>query len=158
MPLGTTKNYFPTRDALLRAAAERCAEQYHRTAAELMAAGAEPVDREGLVAMLGGLLRNIAGPGRPRMLAYLELQAEATRRSWLATILDPVAAADFTGFEQAQRTAGLPVTPLRAAAVTLALHAAIPHLLTGGVRTLAHAGLDDLDRFVCDLLDTVYPA
>ncbi|MGW6391592.1 TetR/AcrR family transcriptional regulator [Streptomyces sp. NPDC055103] len=157
VPLGTTKNYFPTRDALLRAAAERCAEQYHRTAAELTPAGVEPVDREGLVALLGGLLRNVAGPGRARMLAYLELQAEAARRGWLAAILDPIAAADFTGFEQAQRAAGLPVTPRRAAAVTLALHAAIPHLLTGGVRTLTHAGLDDPDRFVRDLLDAVYP-
>ncbi|MFJ5828504.1 TetR/AcrR family transcriptional regulator [Streptomyces sp. NPDC093089] len=158
VPLGTTKNYFPTRDALLCGAAERCAEQYHRTAAELVAVGVGPVDREGLAAMLGGLLRNVAGPGRPRMLAYLELQAEATRRSRLAAILDPIAAADFAGFEQAQRAAGLPVTPQRAAAVTLALHAAIPHLLTGGGRTLTHAGLDDLDRFVRDLLDTVYPA
>ncbi|MFE0698863.1 TetR/AcrR family transcriptional regulator [Streptomyces sp. NPDC058872] len=157
VPLGTTKNYFPTRDALLRAAAERCAEQYHRTAAELMPGGTEPTDREALVGLLAGLLRNVAGPGRPRMLAYLELQAEAARRDWLATILDPIAAADFTGFARAQRAAGLPVTPQRAVAVTLALHAVIPHLLTGGTRTLAQAGLDDLDRFVRDLLDTVYP-
>jgi hypothetical protein len=41
--------------------------------------------------------------------------------------------------------------------VTLALHAALTHLLTGGPLHLAHAGLDDLDRFVRDLLDAVYP-
>ncbi|MFJ9520968.1 TetR/AcrR family transcriptional regulator [Kitasatospora sp. NPDC101801] len=157
VPLGTAKNYYPTRDALLHAAAERCAERYHRLTAELAAAGAGPVDRQGLVALLAGLLRNVAGPGRPRMLAYLELQSEAARRSELTAVLDPIAAADFTGFEQAQRMAGLPVTPQRAATVTLALHAAIPHLLTGGPGTLAHAGLDDLDRFVHDLLDAVYP-
>ncbi|NEC21457.1 TetR/AcrR family transcriptional regulator, partial [Streptomyces parvus] len=45
----------------------------------------------------------------------------------------------------------------RAAVVTLALHAAVPHLLTDGPGTLAAAGLDDPDRFVRDLLDTVYP-
>ncbi|MFE7532341.1 TetR/AcrR family transcriptional regulator [Kitasatospora sp. NPDC057542] len=157
VPAGTTKNYFPTRDALLRAAAEQCTEQYHQVAAELMAAAGAPVDRESLAALLSGLLRNVAGPGRPRMLAYLELQAEAARRSWLSAILDPIAAADFAGLEQAQRTAGLPVTPQRAAAVTLALHAAIPHLLAGGTRTLTHAGLDDLDRFASDLLAAVYP-
>ncbi|MCX4751058.1 TetR/AcrR family transcriptional regulator [Kitasatospora sp. NBC_01287] len=157
VPLGTAKNYFPTRDALLGAAAERCEEQYRAVAARLGAAGAGPGDREGLVAVLRGLLENVAGPGRPRMLAYLELRAEAGRRSWLSAILDPIAAADFAGFEWAQRAAGLPVTPRRAATVTLALHAAIPHLLDAGPATLAAAGLDDLDRFVRGLLDAVYP-
>ncbi len=157
VPLGTTKNYFPTRDALLGAVAERCAEQYRAIAAQLGAAGAGPVDREGLVAMLRGLLENVAGPGRPRMLAYFELRAEAARQPWLAAILDPIAAADFAGFEWAQRAGGLPVTSQRAAVVTLALHAAIPHLLEAGPATLAAAGLDDLDRFVRGLLDAVYP-
>ncbi|MFD0574719.1 TetR/AcrR family transcriptional regulator [Kitasatospora gansuensis] len=156
VPPGTAKNYFPTRDALLRAAAERCVEQYRRVTAELTVGRAGPTDREGLAALLGALLRDVAGPGRPRMLAYLELQNEAARRSELAAVLDPIAAADFTGFEHAQRLAGLPVTVQRAAAVTLALHAAIPHLLTGGPATLA-AGLDDPDRFVRGLLDAVYP-
>ncbi|MGW1291978.1 TetR/AcrR family transcriptional regulator [Streptomyces sp. NPDC002533] len=100
---------------------------------------------------------NVAGPGRARLLAVLELQAEATRRPWLSGILDPMASGDFAGFELAQRAAGLPVTPQRAAVVTLALHAAVPHLLTDGPGTLAAAGLDDPDRFVRDLLDTVYP-
>ncbi|MEU8205516.1 hypothetical protein [Streptosporangium sp. NPDC049046] len=149
-PPGTAKNYFPTRDSMLRAIAERCVELYHQVP------GGEPVDRDGLVAMFRGLLENVAGPGRSRLLAYLELQAEAARRPWLATILDAIAATDFTDFERAQRAAGLPVTPRRAAAVTLALHAAVSHLLADGHDTLAAAGLNDLDRFVRDLLDTVY--
>jgi DNA-binding transcriptional regulator YbjK len=157
VPHGTTKNYFPTRDALLRAAAERCLEQYRETTAQVVAAGARPTDREGLVAMLGALLRNVTGPGRPRLLAYLELQAEAARKPWLSAVLDPIAASDFAGFETAQRAAGLPVTPERAAVVTLAMHAAIPHLLADGPDTLAAAGLDDPSRFVRDLLQTVYP-
>ncbi|MER8185909.1 TetR/AcrR family transcriptional regulator [Kitasatospora sp. NPDC094015] len=157
VPLGTTKNYYPTRDALLGAVAARCAEQYRAVAAQLVAVGAASGGRDGLVRMLRGLLANVAGPGRSRMLAYRELQADAARRPWLAGLLDPISAADFTGFEQAQRAAGLPVTRQRAATVTLALHAAVPHLLDAGPATLAAAGLDDLDRFVRDLLDTVYP-
>ncbi|MFF2534230.1 TetR/AcrR family transcriptional regulator [Streptomyces cyaneofuscatus] len=156
VPDGTTKNYFPTRDAVLRAVAERCLEQYLALTAEL-AAGPGPADREGLTALFRTLLENVAGPGRPRLLAYLELQAEAARRPWLSALLDPMASGDFAGFEAAQRSAGLPVTPQRAATVTLALHAAIPHLLGGGPSTLAAAGLDDLDRFVRGLLDAVYP-
>ncbi|ANW22153.1 TetR/AcrR family transcriptional regulator [Streptomyces clavuligerus] len=155
VPLGTTKNYFPTRDAVLRAVAERCHEQYREITAGPLGTG--PADREGLVVLVRTLLENVAGPGRPRLLAHLELQAEAARKPWLSTVLDAVAASDFTGFEQAQRAAGLPVTPQRATTVTLALHAAVPHLLAGGPDTLAAAGLDDLDRFVRDLLQAVYP-
>lgn len=157
VPDGTTKNYFPTRDAVLRAVAERCLEQYLALTAQL-AAGPGPADREGLTALFRTLLENVAGPGRPRLLACLELQAEAARRPWLSALLDPMASGDFAGFEAAQRSAGLPVTPQRAATVTLALHAAIPHLLADGPDTLAAAGLDDLDRFVRGLLDAVYPA
>ncbi|PWS41362.1 TetR family transcriptional regulator, partial [Streptomyces sp. ZEA17I] len=121
------------------------------------AAGPGPADRAELAALFRTLLANVAGPGRPRLLAYLELQAEAARRPWLSALLDPMASGDFAGFEAAQWSAGLPVTRQRAAAVTLALHAAIPHLLADGPETLAAAGLDDLDRFVRDLLDAVYP-
>ncbi|MFJ8439973.1 TetR/AcrR family transcriptional regulator [Kitasatospora griseola] len=157
VPLGTTKNYFPTRDALLRAVAERCVEQYSEVTVQAMVAEAGPTDREGLVAMLRSLLANVAGPGRPRMLAYMELQAEGARKSWLSAILDQIATADFAGLELAQRDAGLPVTPQRAAVVTLALHGAILHLLADSPRTLAAAGLRDLDHFVRSLLDAVYP-
>ncbi|WP_019544914.1 TetR/AcrR family transcriptional regulator [Streptomyces sulphureus] len=155
VPAGTAKNYFPTRDAILRGIAERCLEHYRAVAA---AAGPAPGDRAQLAALLRALVENVAGPGRPRLLAYVELQAEAARRPWLAEILDPIAASDFTTFHAAQRAAGLPATPQRSAVVTLALHAAIPHLLAGGPRTLTAAGLDDPEAFVDALLDAVYPA
>ncbi|GAA0458390.1 hypothetical protein GCM10010361_23030 [Streptomyces olivaceiscleroticus] len=57
----------------------------------------------------------------------------------------------------AQQGAGLPVTPQRAAVVTLTLHAAVLHLLADGTDTLTAAGLDDLDRFIDDLLRLLYP-
>ncbi|WP_016907316.1 TetR/AcrR family transcriptional regulator [Streptomyces xiaopingdaonensis] len=155
VPAGTAKNYFPTRDALLRGVAERCLEHYRAVAA---AAGPAPSDRAQLAALLRALVENVAGPGRPRLLAYVELQAEAARRPWLAELLDPISASDFTTFHAAQRAAGLPATPQRSAVVTLALHAAIPHLLAGGPRTLTAAGLDDPEAFVDALLDAVYPA
>ncbi|MCX4803450.1 TetR family transcriptional regulator [Streptomyces sp. NBC_01214] len=155
VPTGTAKNYFPTRDALLRAAAERCAEQYRALAQTPSGAGPEPAGAAQLAALLAGLLRNAAGPGRTRVLAYLELQAEAARRPWLAALLDPVAAADFAAHAHLLRAAGLPAGPARARALTLALHGAVPHLLTGAPATLAAAGLDDLDRFARELLAAV---
>jgi DNA-binding transcriptional regulator YbjK len=150
LPPDTTKNYFPTRQSLLLAAAERCAELY------LQLPRPQISDRPALVAMMSALLRNVAGPGRRRMLAFRELQAEAARAPWLAAVVDRITAADFTAFDEAQRAAGLPVTPERSAVFTLAVHAAIPHLLTGGQRTQAAAGLDDPERFTRDLLDALY--
>ncbi|MFE1558975.1 TetR/AcrR family transcriptional regulator [Streptomyces sp. NPDC058734] len=157
VPLGTAKNYFPTRDALLRAVAERCLEQYRAVAAALAGAGPGPSDRAGLAALLAGLLRNVAGPGRPRVLAYLELQTEATRRPWLAALLDPIASGDFAAHHALLSGAGLPAVPEQTRALTLALHGAIPHLLAGSPGTLAAAGLDDLDRFTLGLLAAVCP-
>ncbi|MFF6881515.1 MULTISPECIES: TetR/AcrR family transcriptional regulator [unclassified Streptomyces] len=152
VPLGTTKNYFPTRDALLRASTERIIELYEAIPRTT------PADRPGLTTLLHALLKHAQGPGRMRVLALLELQREATRTPWLAASLDAFAAADFAYFEHAQRSAGLPVTQQRAATVTLALHAALPQLVTEGPATLTAAGLDDLDSFVNGLLDTVYGA
>ncbi|MFG2874307.1 TetR/AcrR family transcriptional regulator [Streptomyces sp. NPDC048337] len=157
VPTGTAKNYFPTRDALLRAVAERCLEQYRAVADTLAGAVPGPADARQLAAFLAELLRNVAGPGRPRVLAYLELQTEATRRPWLASLLDPIAASDFAAHAHLLRSAGLPAGPEPTRALTLALHGAIPHLLAGAPATLAAAGLDDLDRFTADLLASVLP-
>jgi DNA-binding transcriptional regulator YbjK len=150
LPAGTTKNYFPTRQSLMMAAAERCAELYLELPRPRIR------DRSTLVAMMSTLLADVTGPGRLRLLAFLEIQAEAARAPGLAAIVDRIAAADFTAFQEAQRAAGLPVTPERAAAFTLAVHAAIPHLLAGGRHTLAAAGLDDPERFTRNLLDALY--
>ncbi|WP_328924311.1 TetR family transcriptional regulator [Streptomyces sp. NBC_00190] len=155
VPTGTAKNYFPTRDALLRAVAERCLEQYRALASALAGGDTGPGDARELAALLAGLLRDVAGPGRPRMLACLELQTEATRRPWLAALLDPIAASDFAAHARLLRGAGLPAGPEPARALTLALHGAIPHLLAGAPDTLSAAGLDDLDRFTGDLLAAV---
>jgi DNA-binding transcriptional regulator YbjK len=150
LPIGTAKNYFPTRQSLLLAAAERCAELYLDLARPPISG------RPALVAMMSALLADVAGPGRLRLLAFVELQAEAARAPWLAAIVDRIAAADFAAFMEAQQAAGLPVTPERVAAFTLAVHGAIPHLLTGGRHTLAAAGLNDPERFTRDLLDALY--
>lgn len=157
VPPGTAKNYFPTREALLRGVAQRCVEEYRATGERLAAAGPPLSERAGLEALLTALLVNVEGPGRARLLAYLELQTEAARRPWLAQVLDPIGASDFPAFEAAQRAAGLAVTPERATVITLALHAALPHLLAKGPETLRVSGLDDPARFVRMLVDVVYP-
>ncbi|MEW2414377.1 TetR/AcrR family transcriptional regulator [Streptomyces sp. NPDC046866] len=157
VPLGTAKNYFPSRDTLLRAVAERCLEQYRAVADTLAGAGPAPDGRDALALLLAGLLHDAAGPGRARVLAYLELQAEAARRPWLAALLDPIAAADFAAHARRLRRAGLPAGPAQVRALTLAMHGALRHLLAGAPDTLAAAGLDDVDTFARGVLSAVCP-
>lgn len=147
LPPGTAKNYYPTRDALLLGAAERCAEHYRAAPRPL------PTDRAALAALLLSMLRNAVGPGRSRMLANLQLRS--AYQPPLSAVLDELAAADFGYFADALRNAGLPAAPRHAATLTLALHGAVPHLLGGDDQLLAAAGLDRLDAFVDDLVDTI---
>jgi hypothetical protein len=53
--------------------------------------------------MMSAPLADVAGPGRQRLLAIIELRAEAARAPWLAAIIDRITAAGFTAFEAAQR-------------------------------------------------------
>ncbi|WP_411102675.1 TetR/AcrR family transcriptional regulator [Streptomyces sp. cmx-4-9] len=150
VPAGTAKNYFPTRDALLRAVAERCLEQYRDLAAALTGPG--PADAGELAALLAAMLHDVRGPGRRRLLAYQELRTEAARQPWLGALLDPIGAADFAAHAELLRSAGLLGGPEQARTLTLALHGALLHLLADSPGTLAAAGLDDLDGFARGLV------
>ncbi|MCY0918722.1 TetR/AcrR family transcriptional regulator [Streptomyces sp. H27-G5] len=136
--------------------AEHCLEQYRSRSAAL-AGAVPPVDRAGLAGFLAALLRDVAGPGRARVLAYPELQVEAARRPWPAALPAPIGASDFAAHGHLLGAAGLPGGPGRARALTLALHGSIPHLLAGAPNPLAAAGLDDLEGFTRGLLDSICP-
>ncbi|MEU1724487.1 TetR family transcriptional regulator [Nonomuraea sp. NPDC005692] len=156
LPEGTAKNYFATRDALLRAAAERCVERYW---ADLQVAPAEEIQgRDGLAAFLRRLVDHAVTANRSRVLAYLELHAEAARRPELRATLAELTRADLALHLRAHEAAGLPATRRTAATVTMCLNTALTYLLTQPAETLADYGLDDLDAFLRDLLHTVYPA
>ncbi len=156
-PLGTTKNYFVTRDALLMATAERVYERYLADQDQLAALGA-PSDREGLVAMLAELIRRGTSTDRPRLRALLELHAEAQRRPELGRLLAKQTEIDYSMYERLLRAAGLPVCPGRSLVVARTMQSALLSLLTHPDDALAAQGLDDLDTFVRGVLDAVYPA
>ncbi|MEU6441613.1 TetR/AcrR family transcriptional regulator [Streptomyces sp. NPDC047046] len=159
VPVGTAKNYFPTREDLLRAVAEECALAYGERAAEVPTAmhGPERERREALVQLLSALLADAVGVGRTRVLAYLELHAEAARRPWLAEVLDGISLGDFLGFSALAGAAGLPADEDRTRVLTLALHGCLPHLVANGTRTRAAAGLDEPESLVRALLGVVHP-
>lgn len=156
VPGGTTKNYYPTRDSLLRAAAERSYQRYLDDVAMLEAAGG-PRDRAELVVLVAELIRRGIGPDRVRLVATLELHAEATRNEQVRAVLGELVRTDFALYERLQRSAGLPTTRQRTHAVTRCLHAALLSLLTQPPDALRDLGLDDLEGFVAGVLATVYP-
>ncbi|MFI6485542.1 TetR/AcrR family transcriptional regulator [Nonomuraea sp. NPDC050663] len=155
LPEGTAKNYFPSRDALLQAAAERCVERYWT---DLRQAQATTISgREQLAALLRALIDRALTVNRSRILAYLELHAEAARSPEVRQTLAELTRLDLALHLEAHEAAGLPVTRRSAATVTMCLNTALIYLLTQPQETLEAYGLADLDTFVTDLLDTAYP-
>ncbi|TMR10873.1 TetR/AcrR family transcriptional regulator [Nonomuraea turkmeniaca] len=152
LPEGTAKNYFPTRDSLLQAAAERCVERYW---SELRQAELHTVDQ--LLALLRQLIDRALTVNRPRVLAYIELHAEASRNPQVQRTLARLTRADLDLHLAAHQAAGLPATRESAAIVTLTINSALTYLLTQEPDVLASYGLDDLDHFLSRLISTTYP-
>ncbi|MGY1900832.1 TetR/AcrR family transcriptional regulator [Nocardia gipuzkoensis] len=157
VPEGTTKNYFPTRDALLVAAAERHCQLYLADIARLQAAAA-PADREGFIALLAQIMRRVREGARPGVDVFVEMHAEALRNPAVSNLLADMMYTDFGVTEELQRAAGLPVTPASVRVFTRCVHAATLNLLTTPTEDLARLGLDNLDAFARELVDVVYPA
>ncbi len=156
VPEGTTKNYFPTRDALLVAAAERHFRQHVDDLARLQREAA-PDDREGLITLLAEFMKRAPGAARPGSDLFVELHAEALRNRSVSALLADLMFTDFEVNEKLQRAAGLPVTPESARVLTRCVHAATMNLLTTPVNDLARIGLADLDAFAREVVDIVYP-
>ncbi|MER6006026.1 TetR/AcrR family transcriptional regulator [Nonomuraea angiospora] len=152
LPEGTAKNYFPTRDSLLQAAAERCVERYW---SELQQAEIDTPDQ--LLALLRLMIERAMTVNRSRVLAYIELHAEAARNPQVQETLARLSRADLDLHLAAQQAAGLPVTRESAAMVTLAVNSALTYLLTQPPDVLASYGLDDLDQFLSRLIASAYP-
>ncbi|NUT40268.1 MAG: TetR/AcrR family transcriptional regulator, partial [Thermoactinospora sp.] len=113
--------------------------------------------REQLAALLRALIDRALTVNRSRILAYLELHAEAARSPEVRQTLAELTRLDLALHLEAHKAAGLPVTRRSAATVTMCLNTALIYLLTQPQETLEAYGLGDLDTFVTELLDTAYP-
>jgi DNA-binding transcriptional regulator YbjK len=118
LPGGTAANYFPRRDDLLAAAAERVAELHlaEMTAADraaVTAAGAEsaaPAGPDALAELIGASLHDAATRHRTRYLAAYELALESTRQPALAEAMSRLGAAALGSTLTEHRVLGLPTT------------------------------------------------
>jgi DNA-binding transcriptional regulator YbjK len=119
LPGGTAANYFPRRDDLLAAAAERVAELHlaEMTAADRAvitsagAASAGPAGPDALAELIGASLHDAATRHRTRYLAAYELALESTRQPALAEAMSRLGAAALGSTLAEHRALGLPSTP-----------------------------------------------
>jgi DNA-binding transcriptional regulator YbjK len=121
LPAGTAANYFPRRDDLLAAAAERVAELHiaemtaaDRAAAAGAAAGTPvdgPAGLDALAELIGASLHDAATRHRTRYLAAYELALESTRQPALAAAMARLGAGAAQTTLAEHRALGLPTTP-----------------------------------------------
>jgi len=118
LPTGTAANYFPRRDDLLAAAAERVAELHvaEMTAADRAAIASAgdpsgaPADPDALAGLIGASLHEAATRHRTRYLAAYELALESTRQPALAEAMARLGAAALGSTLAEHRSLGLPTT------------------------------------------------
>jgi DNA-binding transcriptional regulator YbjK len=111
LPPGTTSNFYRTRLALLRAAAERVAEVHWQYVAELKARITEPLSRAGLAKLLSTLVDSADPTARARNLARFELFLEGNRQPELRPILEEVYAAAMEAAAAVLGSAGVQTAP-----------------------------------------------
>jgi DNA-binding transcriptional regulator YbjK len=119
LPAGTAANYFPRRDDLLAAAAERVAELHvaEMTAADRAAvvsageASGAPAGPDALAGLIGASLYDAATRHRTRYLAAYELALESTRQPALAEAMARLGAGALGSTLAEHRSLGLPTTP-----------------------------------------------
>jgi DNA-binding transcriptional regulator YbjK len=118
LPAGTAANYFPRRDDLLAAAAERVAELHvaEMTAADraAIASAGDPsgasAGLDALAGLIGASLHQAATRHRTRYLAAYELALESTRQPALAEAMARLGAAALGSTLAEHRSLGLPTT------------------------------------------------
>jgi DNA-binding transcriptional regulator YbjK len=115
LPAGTAANYFPRRDDLLTAAAERVGELHmaEMAAADRAAATAPaaPAGPDALASLIGASLYDAATRHRTRYLAAYELALESTRQPALAAAMSRLGAGALDTTLAEHRSLGLPTTP-----------------------------------------------
>lgn len=115
LPAGTAVNYFPRRDDLLAAAAERVIELHVAEMAAADRAADVPADGaagpELLAELIGGSLYDAVSRHRTRYLAAYELALESTRQPALAEAMSRLGEVAVESTIAEHRALRLPTTP-----------------------------------------------
>lgn len=107
VPLGTTSNYFRTREALISALVVRIGERLTPSAEDLAARTGRPADRALFADYLRDIVRRLM-QNREVALALIELRLEGSRRPEIAAVLADWRRAAFAADVAFNTAAGLP--------------------------------------------------
>lgn len=156
LPAGTAANYFPRRDDLLAAAAERAAELHiaEMTAADQAAAAATAApsrasaDPDRLAELIGASLYDAATRNRTRYLAVYELAFESITQPALAEAMARLAAAALGATIGEHRSLGLPTAPEQAHALMALYNGTLLTLVVAPPETVTAEGTLTLARCI----------
>ncbi len=107
VPVGTTSNYFRSRDALVEGLVERIGERLAPTEEDLERRSSEPPSRELFAEYLRDIVRRLS-ENREVTVALFELRLESGRRPEVAAVLGAWQRAGFDGDVAFNASAGLP--------------------------------------------------
>ncbi|SER03533.1 transcriptional regulator, TetR family [Lentzea xinjiangensis] len=143
VPIGTTKNYFPTREAILTAAAARMTSLHRAAVERLRETTPHDISPADVAELYPALLRRAVDGDPTQMLAMVELYLEAVRRPGVREALSGMVLANAEAGAALQQAAGLPSTVRDTGLLDAYFLGVAISLLALPAQTLAAVGLDD---------------
>jgi DNA-binding transcriptional regulator YbjK len=144
VPIGTTKNYFPTREAILEAAAARMTSLHRAAVDRLRETTPADISASDVAELYPALLRRAVADDPTQMLAMVELYLEAVRRPGVREALSGMVLANAEAGAALQQAAGLPSTVRDTGLLDAYFLGVAISLLALPTQTLETVGLDDL--------------
>ncbi|MCG8927162.1 TetR/AcrR family transcriptional regulator [Lentzea sp. CC55] len=143
VPLGTTKNYFPTREAILTATAARMTALHRAAVDRLRETTPAGISAADVAELYPALLRRAVADDPTQMLAMVELYLEAVRRPGVREALSGMVLANAEAAAALQQKAGLPSTVRDTGLLDAYFLGVAISLLALPPETLRTVGLDD---------------
>ncbi len=151
VPEGTAKNYFPTREALLEAAAERMTLLHAEAVGRLRATTPRGVTPAQVAGLYPALLRRAVDGDPTQLLAMAELYLEAVRRPGVRAALGRMAVSNARASAALHGAAGLAGSPREAGVLDAYFLGIALSLLALPGEALRAVGLDDAQALGLDL-------
>ena len=157
VPEGTTKNYFPSRDALLSAAAARMTALHAAAVRRLRETTPEGISPAEVAQLYPALLRRAVVEDPTQLLAMVELYLEAVRRPGVRAALGRMAVSNAQAGAGLHAAAGLPSTARDAGLLDAYFLGAAVSLLALPAEALRAVGLDDAHAVGLGLFHAAVP-
>ncbi|MFJ5991639.1 TetR/AcrR family transcriptional regulator [Lentzea sp. NPDC092896] len=143
VPIGTTKNYFPTRESVLTACAARMTSLHQAAVQRLRETTPLDITATDVAELYPALLRRAVADDPTQMLAMVELYLEAVRRPGVREALSGMVLANAEAGAALQQAAGLPSTVRDTGLLDAYFLGVAISLLALPAETLKTVGLND---------------